>query len=279
MDRIQQNQPAVLTATWERDGEQVDPGEPVVVTITGVDGTSILQAVPTDGSPGVSRSISLTPAQTSTLNSWTLVWTAPDGSELTTYAEVVGDFLFTINRMRQRTPLQDTNMYPDETLLYYRTLAEMALEDACGVAFVPRYSYEEAFIAMYGVLSTSRRRINNVRMIWTSTDIGPQPLPTLKGLRIMTGTHIFMPTLWNWWSRPIFVGYEHGYPFPPPRVSRAAIELARRWVVESPWDERMTGFRTRDGGQLDILTASKSDPFDIPEVAAVSDFYGTPMVA
>ncbi len=278
MDRLLRNQPGTLTATWERDGVQVDPGT-VTVTVTNDAGTNIVTNQGTTGSPGSSRSVVLSASATAQLDSLTVTWTAADGSTLTTYAEIVGGFLFSIQRARTRSPLQDTTAYPTSQLLFYRTLAEMALEDVCGVAFVPRYSRHEASVVNYGVLEVPRRRITSVRSIWTATNSGPQALPTLSGLRILSGSSIFLPTFWNWYSRPVYVGYEHGYQETPPRVSRAALELARRWMVESPWDERATSFRTRDGGDMSIMTASHSDPFDIPEVVAVADVYGLPLVA
>lgn len=276
MDRIQQGQPGTLTATWERDGDPVDPGI-VHVTVTRDDGTILVANQATVGS-GPDRTFALTPAQTSTLDWLTAVWTAPDGSTLKTFAEIVGGFLFSVQRARHRSPLQDEAAYPTEAILYYRTLAEMALEDICGVSFVPRYNHDIARITAWGLLTVSRRKVTSVRNVWTATDTGPQALPTLIGLRIMNGGVIFMPMLFNWWVMPITVSYENGYPQAPPRVGRAALELARRWLVESPWDERMVGYRDRQGGELQILTASHGDPFDIPEVVAVADQYGTPSI-
>jgi len=284
VDQVLINQGGTLNTYWERDGDAYDPGI-VTVTITSIDGTVVVTNAPTVGYPGAGpRSYLLTPAQASRLDYLTAVWAAADGSTLTTYVEVVGGFMFSVNFMRTRTPLQDTVTYPTQTLLDYRTLAEMALEDICGVAFVPRFSYHEATIASWGLLELPRRRIRVVRQIYTATEGGPQPLTTLAGLRIEAGSLVFMPSIWNWWSRPIQIAYEHGYDFCPPRVMRAGLELARRWIVESPWDERATGFRTRDGGEMTILTARTvkegiAHAFDIPEVAAVAEMYGTPMIA
>jgi len=169
--------------------------------------------------------------------------------------------------------------YPTSAILLYRQLAEQALEDICGVAFVPRLRKDEASIIGYGILEVPRRWITKVLDISTATNTGPQSLPSLTGLRINQGSTLFLPTWWNWWSMPITVTYESGYKETPMRISRAALELARRWLIESPWDERMTGFRSREGGSMQILTASNSDPFDIPEVVAVAGAYGTPMMA
>lgn len=275
MDRIQQNQPGVLTAYWERDGEPADPGTVTVAITRDSDGTAV-----TTGSAvgeGAYRTFALTSTQTLSLDKFTILWTGSDGSLLKTYAEIVGGFLFTVARARTRSPLQDTDQYPTESILYYRTLAEIALEDICAQAFVPRYSRSVAKING-AKLFVPRRKVTKVVQITTATDQGPQALPTLAGVRILNGGVIWMPNIWSWFSLPITVAYEHGVEEADPRVARAALELARRWLVESPWDERMTGYRQRDGGELSILTANNRDPFDLPEVVAVSEIYGTPMI-
>jgi hypothetical protein len=283
IDRIIRGQAGTVYAYWERDGVAWDPGT-TTVTITNDEGAVLVNAAATTTLGTGLRSYDLSPSITGTLDLLTIQWLAgADGSTLTTYAEIVGGFYFSVAQARQRTPLQDTVTYTTQQIIDYRTLAEMAIEDMCGVAFVPRYTHEEAQIASWGMLETSRRRITTVRNIWTQTNNGPQALPTLSGLRIDSGQIVFMPAIWNWWSRPITIAYEHGYPYAPPRVARAALELMRRWVVESPWDERATGFKTREGGEMTILTARTvkagvTYAFDIPEVAAVAELYGTPLI-
>jgi len=275
-------QPVTIYAEWEQGGDATDPGTVAVTVASDRQASNILTAAPTTGGPGPVRAVSLTAAQTVNLDWLTLTWIAADGSVLTTYAEVVGGFLFPLARARKISPLQDTTVYTNDQLLEMRTLAEDAIEDICGVAFVPRYRHEEVSIESYGLLHGSRRNIQNVIQLstfMTSSSGGSQvPLPNLNGLQIVAGYEVYMPTLWNWFSRPIMMAYEHGYRFPPPRVANAALLLARRWCIESPWDERTTGFRTRDGGEMSILTASHMDAFDLPEVVAVADAYGFPLV-
>jgi hypothetical protein len=277
MDRILQGQTGTLNAYWERDGVPYDPGV-TTVTVTNDAGAVLENAQATTGTGSGGRTYVMPVTVTKTLDYLTVAWTAADGSVLKTYAEVVGDFHFTVAYARTRSPLSDTVTYTTQNVLDYRTLAEMALEDICGVAFVPRYSHDIARITSWGTLEVPRRQIRTVRAIFTQTDTGPFQLPTLAGLRIENGGILFMPAMFTWWSTPITVAYEHGYDFTPPRVRRASLELARRWLVESPWDERTTGFRTRDGGQMTVLTGNHTDAFDIPEVVAVADAYGLPMV-
>lgn len=278
MERLRLGQAGLVSSYWELDGVAEDPGTVTVTIVRDSDGSVVVSGGATTGD-GATRSFSLTPMQCGVLDHLTCTWTAStDGSWLTTYAEVAGGFTFDVRRARMRPPLGDMMEYPTEAIVYYRTLAEQALEDICGVAFVPRYTREIARVGRSGRLSLTRRKIRHVVQITTSSDAGPVPLTNLNGLRIPAGDSIWLPMALNWISMPVEVAYYHGFDEPIHRVSRAAIELARRWLVESPWDERMTGYRQRDGGELSILTASKSDPFDIPEVVAISRLYGTPMV-
>ena len=288
MDRILQGQTGTINAYWERDGAAWDPGSTTVV-VTNDEGVTVAHGTAVAGNTGY-RTFDLPLSATSGLDYLTAAWTASDSSVLTTYAEVVSSFYFTVAQARARSPLGDTTTFPTQNILDFRTMAERALEDICGVAFTRRYSHHTATIASWGLLKVPRRLAKVVRNIYTQTDQGPVALPTLSGLRIMPSGLIFIPTFWNWWSEPITVAYEHGYDYVNPRVSRAALELARRWIVESPWDERTTAFRTRDGGEMQLLTAGTSrpgsatsgggisNPFDIPEVVSVAEAYGMPAV-
>lgn len=279
MDRVQVLQPYTFTASWEIDGVATDPGNTLVTVTRDSDGTAILTNQPTGGSPGTTRTISLTAAQLGQMDFLTFTWNSSSGAVLTTYAEVVGDFYFSVAQARQISPLQDATTYTTQNIVDYRTMAEMALEDICGVAFTPHYSHHTARISTFGLLKVPRREVRDVRNIYTATDNGPVAMPNLTGLRIESDGLIFIPSFFTWWSTPITVTYDHGFDFAPPRVRRAALQLMRRWLVESPWDERATGFRTRDGGEMTVLLANHTDAFDIPEVVAVADAYSHPMVA
>jgi hypothetical protein len=270
MQRVQQNQPVTLTATWGDGDDTVDPGA-VTITVTSDDGTEIVTDQATDGTDST-RTYDLDAAGTASLDLLTAQWTAEDGSVLTTYIEVVGGFLFTIAAARQRSPLGDDTAYPTELLRAYRTMAELALEDVCGIAFVPRYRVDVIRIG---------RRVRSIAL--TRTEI--RKIRSLE----LDGTVISDPTvaayddgllerfgLWRYGKYT--VRYEHGLDEAPPRVSRACIELARRWLVEAPWDERVTDYSSGEGDRFRLLTAGP-DPFDIPEVNAIAKLYAQPLVA
>jgi hypothetical protein len=271
MQRVQQNQPATITATWERDGDPAaDPGD-VTVTIKHDDGTELVKDAVTTGT-GATRSYDLDVADTATLDWLTCTWTSEDDSTLTGYVDVVGGFLFTIAAARARSPLSDETAYPTGQLLAYRTLAEVALEDVCGIAFVPRYRRDLVRIHRHArSIMLTRTEIRDIRSVThngtlladTTIEGYPDGLLERHGL---------------WRHGTYQVAYEHGLDETPGRVSRACLELARRWIVESPWDERVTDYSSGEGDRFRLLTAGP-DPFDIPEVNAIAKLYTQPLVA
>lgn len=287
MDWLQQSQGGTLNAYWERAGVAWDPGANVQVAVysnrqtpstPGVAPTPVLLASGTaSGSGNQGRTFTLTAAQTAQLDYLTVTWTASDGSVLTTYAEIQGSYSFSVAQARTKSPLQDATTYPASSIVFYRGLAEQALEDILGFSVVPRYRQDIATITGSGLLMLPRRKLRNI--LWI-TQAG-LTVPVLVGLRLFDGGLVYTPGLWqwySWWSQPIEIGYEEGLDSCPYRISNALLLLARRWVVESPWDERMTSFRSREGGDLEILTADHSNPFDIPEIVAIAGAYGTPLV-
>jgi hypothetical protein len=71
----------------------------------------------------------------------------------------------------------------------------------------------------------------------------------------------------------VIVGYEHGFDFPPARISRAAILLAKRWLVEGPIDDRATSLITEDGTFALTTPGLRGALFDLPEVNAAIEEY------
>ena len=77
------------------------------------------------------------------------------------------------------------------------------------------------------------------------------------------------------------VGYEHGYDRPPERIRRAALLLAKAWLVAGPVDDRAATFSSADGGTYGLVVEGRgSSPFGIPAVdAAVQEYSLTVGVA
>src|SRR6516162_7622219 len=103
IDRILKGQPAALMAYWERDGAAWDPGT-TTVTVTNDEGVVLALNQPATSVGTGLRTYELPASATGTLDFLTVAWTASDGSVLTTYAEVVGGFYFSVAQARLRTP-------------------------------------------------------------------------------------------------------------------------------------------------------------------------------
>lgn len=177
---------------------------------------------------------------------------------------------FTTAEARAYPPLEDTSAYPDAAIDAARQLAEQALEDACGVAFVTR----SATTTVSGDGRSSLMLKPRASAITAVTvDSGVYSAGDLAGLVVSPTGEVYNPLGWTSGHGNVVVTYNHGYTAPPLRVKRAAILLARRWLVESPLDERTTRVQVAEGGTIDFLTASV-DAFDIPEVNAVVREYG-----
>jgi hypothetical protein len=147
LERIQQLTPGTLSQQWYEDGAAVDPGT-VTVGITRADGTVLVAAgSSTAGTGTAARTFNLTTTHTALLDRLRVTWTSTLKGTLVSYVEVVGGFLFSIADARALKPLDSAVSYPTSQIVSTRLLAEQALEDACGVAFVPRYSLETVMYA------------------------------------------------------------------------------------------------------------------------------------
>lgn len=182
---------------------------------------------------------------------------------------------FTTAEARAYPPLQDTAKYPDESIDAARQLAEQSIEDACGVAFVQRSETETLTGSGKRHLLLRWSRCTAVSAVTVNgTAYSSGQLATLVPLR---DGRIYSPAWWPCGPNEgnVTVTYTHGYPDAalPLRVKRDAILLTRRWLVESPVDERTTQVST-EGGTISFLAAGANAPFDIPELVALVELYG-----
>jgi len=266
--RVLQNTAATITETFYVDGVPTDPS-PATTTavVTRSDGTTF--------SPAATRTavgtfaLDLTTTNTSLLDTLRIDWTSSLGT-IRSHIEIVGGFLFSVSDARALKPLDNATTYPASKIVAARTLAEQALEDACGVAFVPRYATET--VSGWGgtQLLLSRSRVTKIRSVTidgvalTSTE--------LADLRVTPG-FVYRQARWTTGYANVTVGYEHGHTIPPARVSRAALLLAKRWLVDGPVDDRMTSMSTEDGTFTLLTPGLRGAVFDLPEVEAVRQQY------
>jgi hypothetical protein len=270
MQRILRNTVATLAVTFEVDGVPTDP-VPVEATVEIVkdDGTIMVAETPAAHGTAGQFTYTLSGSQTADLDVLTANWESALGT-LTTTVEVVGGFLFTISGARQVAPLDNLTKYPTPQLVQMRTLVEQALEDACGVAFVPRYARETLGGLGRTSLFTTWPRVTAVRsVLWDGVAI--TDLSTVVPLN--TGG-FYYPTGWTLGHGNYEIAYEHGHERAPKRVRHAAIRLAKRWLVEGPVDDRATSFSNDDGTYSLVTPGLRGMLFDLPEVNAVVEQYG-----
>jgi hypothetical protein len=271
LERILKSTPGTISQQWYEDGAAVDPGT-VTLGITRADGTSLVAGgTATAGSGTAARTFNLTTTHTALLDRLTVTWTSSNKGTQVTYLEVVGGFLFSIADARALIPLNNATTYPTAKIVEMRTLVEQSLEDACGVAFVPRYAYETINGSGGTLLQPRWPKITAVRSVsFAGVALGVTPLATVAP----SGSLLYYPSTWTAGFSNVTIGYEHGHQTPPERVRRAAIRLAKRWLVEGPVDDRATTFSNDDGTYSLVTPGRRGEIFDLPEVNAVVQQYG-----
>jgi hypothetical protein len=201
-----------------------------------------------------------------------------EGHADVSYLEVVGGFLFNLADARALSPLDSTTNYLTADIIATRTAVEQALEQACGVAFVPRYTYEvvqgggykSSLIPTWPKITALRSASIDGSSVTISGNVLLKPDGTLD---------YFM----GWSSRSAFpyvnavtVGYEHGYASPPGEIKRAALKLAKAWLVgrRNPIDDRAVTFSSSDGGTYSLAVPGRNGSyFGDPDVDAAIDRY------
>jgi hypothetical protein len=262
MQRVLVDTAVTLNVTFQVGGADTDPSpDTATVTITRDDGTALVTdaAATPSGTGGFLYTLSA--GQNDRLDILTAEWTSALGT-LTTVTEVAGGFLFTIAQARSLNPLSDPTKYPTQAIIDARTLVETALEDACGVAFVPRYRREVVSGTGGTELVLSSPRVTALRS--TTLDgatVTDTVVPSAPGVIYTAGG----------WTRGFgnySIAYEHGWPFPPPRVSQAALLWAKSVLVKGPIDDRTTSFSTEDGTFSLATPGIRGSVTGIPEVDA-----------
>lgn len=272
MERVLQATAVTVSETWYEDGTAVDPAT-VTLTVTRADGTAVVEDAATDGTGAAARTYDLTPADTALLDTLTLTWTSSTLGSLVSHVEIVGDFLFSLADARALAPLNNTSTYSNAEIIAARTLAETALEDACGTAFVPRYSYETLSGAATEFAQLKRRPIRAIRSV--SVDDTALTSAQLAALAF-SGRTVYRETDgFDLGFSNVTVGYEHGMDYPPPRASRACLLLARSFLVDSTISDRATSISNEDGVTTFVVTQGvRGAAFNVPEANAVVQEYG-----
>jgi len=274
MQRIIQGQSAVLRYTFYVDGVATNPSpDAATVTITRDDGTDVVTASPaTEAGTGV-VTFPVTPLMTAELDRWTVKWTATVDGQSQTFTEIVevaGGVLFTVAQARALKPLNDTAKYSTADILDARTMVETALEDACGVAFVPRYD-RRVFSGSGKTTMLLPPRTRVIRSV--SNDGVAVGVSGLESMRFLPTGELYYPSVWTWGYGNLEIAFEHGHDFPPPRVVQAALLYAKNFLVKGPIDDRTTSVSSEDGTFALSTPGMRGATVGIPEVDAVINQY------
>jgi hypothetical protein len=275
LERHLQGVPATLSMQLSVDGVATDPA-PDSATVRVVDDAGI-EVVPStaaanNGTGGFT--LTLTPAQTALLDVLKAYWTVTIAGEQTTLStihEIVGGFLFAIADMRKRLP--DTTLYPTSDIAAARTWAETEIENACGIAFVPRYARETLNGSGAQRLEPKWPRIRTLR--GAVVDGVPMSTTDLAGVVIELERFLTRPYgYWRPWVSNVLIRYEHGLDTPPPGITAAAIDLARYKLIndagQATIDPRADRVITEDG-TITLGLAGINGRFGIPTVDAAID--------
>lgn len=276
-ERVLQATSATISATFQVDGVATDPSpDTATIKITRADGSTLLAE--TAASPtGVGKfSYTLTPTHTALLDELSVAWKATLNASLqtlTTTVEVVGGFLFSIAQIRQ-APYELLEVdYPNDLVADARTLAEQRIEDACGVAFVPRYRRETLSGLGGPVLLVGSPRIRSLRTATvdgTDLTVGELGEVTYSA----AGTAYWTNNRWANGVNNVTVAYEHGFDSVPAPVSRAALILAKHYLTDTPFDDRHTSISTEDGTFTLATPGLRGSITGLPEVDQIIGQYG-----
>jgi hypothetical protein len=180
---------------------------------------------------------------------------------------------FTIAEARAMPPLGNATKYPDADITAARDTAESALEDACGIAFVPR-----AFTLTIPARAYTTSTIllpPRTTAITSATDAGVAIDVSLA--EFDPSGSVYLPA--GWTARRISVTGTAGYAAPPLRVKRAALLLTKRLLVDTPVNDRATQITNPGGVSESYVTAGRLlgkqvQMFDVPEINVVVRLYG-----
>lgn len=286
LTRIAKSTAGTLSHTFTVDETPVDSSTTVTYAVVDAAGDSVTSGNATQTGTGT---YSFVLAAQSALKALTVTWTgtvAGSSTTATTYAEIAGGFLFTLQQGRESdSVLADTATYPVADLIAARLEVEAECETICDRAFVPRYLRMVLDGSGTGEILLVHpdpvRSIGDVRLVrsvsmadspdGTFTDFTADQLADLTATRdgrlIRTGGDVFTEGRAN-----VVVELEYGLDRPPPDLVRAAFTRFRSTlnINKSGVPDRASSFTVTSEGtyRLDMPGPFKTG------VPAVDAAYG-----
>jgi hypothetical protein len=209
------------------------------------------------------------------LDTYRAVWTGTvDGvaQSWETYFELVGGYYFETSELRDvggKVDLTSEVNYPDALLERKRGSVESIIEQAAGVAFVPR-GHRHEFTAWDNTAVFPHVRIREVYGITvngvalTATELADCVVDKRDG-RITWG---------RWYEgQTVVVHYEHGHLTCPEPIREGAIELTVERTIASATPARATGVSTDVGFIRYTLADGDKHPTGLPDLDAAIGLY------
>lgn len=282
MLRVRQRTSGVYTFTAtaiDEDGSTVTVSSPAVTVKDGA-GATVSSGTPTAN--GSTLSYAVTASLMAKLDTYTVTWTGTvSGSawEWTDDVELVGGYLFEISELRalDRT-FSDLTKYPTATLRDVRTQVEQVIEGhrAARLAFVQRGARATLDGAGVNPLSGDVRPLilpDFAASSVYSASISGTALTTEELAALVCDDNRLTGAVWTAGTRNVSVHYVYGLDRVPGPIKRAALYLAREYLVTSQLPGRATAQSI--GDQTFRLTiAGRDGVTGLPEVDAAIAQHG-----
>jgi hypothetical protein len=278
--RVMQGTTRVVTLRLSDDGTPIDPdGDALSVSATNDAGASVMDATAATRVEAGEYTVPLTPSQTSTLDLLTLQWEGEIAGVAyvsRSLVEVVGGYWFTVPAMRQQPGI--SMVLTDEEIAASRTSAEEFLEDQAHRSYVPRYRREQHRLAAGDeTILLERPDLTSVRSLsvdgtaLTTDQLDALDLDTAGIIDLACNALALSGDPLDLWRRHrprhVEVAYEYGLPSPTVIAQRAALVLARHWLINGPLDARAIGVPVEGGGVVPLLTPGvRGSITGLPEV-------------
>lgn len=240
------------------DGEALDPTSPTVTITRDSDGEEI-----ETGTAAPDGEFSLNPADIPDVDLLRVMWEADNSAASDQEVGVVGGFLCPLEEISAAITAAGRPEPEAPTLRALREAAESVIEDACGVAFRPRY----------------RRDVLDGRGSGQLLLSAPRPIrilsATVDGIDVASGVSLSVlgAERSSGWSTglAIDIAYVHGWPVPPPQIRRAAARLAR--FLHESGDQRVGRFSEQGESFTATVAGIDGALTSLPEVNAAIEAY------
>jgi hypothetical protein len=271
MERVVRGRSFTLSKTFYEGGVATAPTATPTVTITRDDGTAVTTGAVSIN--GAVASVTVPASQNTLLDTLTVDWSAVVGGEAQEYldtVEVAGGVLFTIAEAQARSGLASKTA---AEITEKRTLVESLLEQACAVAFVPRYG-TTTINGTGGSTILLPARTTAIRAVTVDGVAVAQSY--VDTMRLLGTGELYYPSYFTRGYSNYVIAYEHGYSDGAERLaaSEAALTWTKALLVNSPMDDRALTYSTDDASYTMAVPGMRGSVSGVPAVDAFIQQYG-----